>query len=122
MGLKGGLTHEGVAALLDDVEARDRVDPAGAAGRLLLWQERYGADGFDRMAIPGFVPASDEERDPIFHEIRLMWAAVPRPGGAPHEVDLTLLTGMSRWSRVGQPANAGWQKTPFTGTNGVLVE
>lgn len=120
-GWSGGLVRKDIEALLDDIDRRNQSDPDNAPSRQLLWQERYGADAHLRTAIPGFVPGGDDERDPIYCEVRLMWAAEPRTGGAPEDIDLTLLTAMTRWSRVGQPANAGFQKTPFTGTHGYLV-
>jgi hypothetical protein len=121
-GLSGGISRRDAEQLIAEIERREQEDPGNETQRLMLWQERYGADTFDRLRIDGFIPAGTEESDPIYYEIRLMWLALPRPNGAPHEVDLTLLTAMVRWSRAGCPANAGWQKTPFTGTHGVLVD
>ncbi len=118
----GGKGLAGLGNALTRERLRELAQESERAGVPLLWQERYGCDPFDRASIGGFVPASSEERDPVYHELRLMWWTRPIPGGAPHEVELELLTGMTRWSRVGVPANAGRQKTPFTGTHGILVD
>lgn len=101
-------------AILERELARRNPDPM----TMLLWQEKYGADAFPREDIPGYEPRSDVEADPVYHELRIMWAARPGHGS---DVALTPLCGLTRWSRVGIPASASRQSTPFTGTQGIFV-
>jgi len=92
-----------------------RSDPGG-----LVWQARYAADGFSVERIPGYAPASIDEHRPLYHELRLMWSAEAF-GALGVDVNLRLLSGLSRWARVGDAANARFQRMPFTGTQGILV-
>ncbi len=112
LGLGQDLDPKRLAELCD---AGDGADPMDTQ----LWQERYGADPFDRSRIEGYRPTNAEDGDPVYHELRIMWAATSQPGSS--SVELVPLTGLTRWSRVGFAANARHQITPFTGTHGILV-
>ena len=127
----GGQGVRGVSSALPRAEIlreaerleRLRLEAPNALERLRntwLWQARYGSDPFDRGAVPGFVPATADDAGPVYQEIRFMWSSESPAGGGPPV--WTPLVGMTRWSRVGDPANASRQKTAFTGTQGYLVE
>ncbi len=104
-----------------DRERRAETTVLGALRKTWLWQPRYSADPLPRQEIRGFVPAGPDDEGPIYHEIRYMWSVeVEGPGEPPRA--FTPLVGMTRWSRVGLPANASYQKSAFTGTQGYLVE
>lgn len=113
------------AEILREAERLERLrrEAPNALERLRntwLWQARYGSDPFDRGDVPGFVPPTADDAGPVYQEIRFMWSSeTPAEGGPPV---WTPLVGMTRWSRVGDPANASRQKTAFTGTQGYLVE
>ncbi len=113
----GGQGLRGLDSPLTLTDVARRLEEDGE-GRW-LWQEKYGADEFARAEIPGFVSGKEDETGPIYHELRLMWAIRSEPGQPRFEAEL--MTGMTRWSRVGDPANAGRQRTAFTGTHGLLV-
>jgi hypothetical protein len=117
--MAGGAGLRGLDRPLALPELEDLAREIGPGGARWLWQERYPCQEYPREGIPGHAPASPEERDPVYHELRLMWGVVQDPRSG--EADLELLSGMTRWSRVGEPANAGRQRTTFTGTHGILV-
>ena len=94
-------------------------DPGEHLEELHLWQERYGADLFSRAAIPGVTLDPAVASVPIYHELRLLWSATTHANA---EVELQLLCGLTRWSSEGTPANARHQTTPFTGTQGILID
>jgi hypothetical protein len=126
----GGRGVRGVSTRLAREELRREAERAEAA-RLAapdaltrlretwLWQPRYGCDPLSRDAVPGFRPPTPDDAGPVYQEIRFMWMSETPPGGGP--VRWTPLVGMTRWSRVGDPANASYQKTAFTGTQGYWV-
>jgi len=116
----GGRGLIGLDGSLDPNTLRDLISRGSPdLMNVPLWQQRYGADGFNRLDIDGYSPAGPDQRDPIYHELRIMWAA----RGNAHDADviLTPLCGLTRWSRIGVAANARHQTTPFTGTQGLLV-
>lgn len=82
-----------------------------------LWQQRYQPQSFDRAKVFAGRSLTREEVDPVYCELRLMWAVTPK---GESDLEFDLLTGMTRWSRLATPANAGHQKTPLTGTHGIL--
>ncbi|MAG55864.1 MAG: hypothetical protein CMJ83_06200 [Planctomycetes bacterium] len=106
----GGRGLEGFGGALDAARLRELARSPGA----YVWQRRYGADPFAPPAVSG-----REDPRPLYHELRLMWATTTAPDTG--DVRLRLLCGLTRWNRVGDPANASWAKTPFTGTHGLLV-
>jgi hypothetical protein len=110
----GGRGLEGLGGTLDRTRLEALARSKGVGGPQWVWQRRYGADTF---AIPS---AADDDPRPLYHELRLMWATRPPKDGPDHRVQLEPLTGLVRWSRLGDPANASHQKASYTGTQGIL--
>ena len=109
VGFQGAVTETMLAGLIEQrsLHIGEWPQPAERARRLLLWQPKYPASTIHVPGSPG------EKR---FQEIRFMWLSEVLADGT---VRLKLLAGMTRWAVLGQPANARFAQSPFTGTQGV---
>jgi hypothetical protein len=110
VGFDGLVTESTLMNVLEQRRKIGALSLADGARMQILWQPRYPAS-----VIP--VPDSGSRQEERFQEIRLMWMSHTDDSGA---VSLQLLAGMTRWAKVGRPANARFATMAFTGTHGVL--
>jgi hypothetical protein len=120
-GVDGRSTRDDVVRACERLERERRAatDDLDRLRKTWFWQRRFEVEPYARQDVFGFRPGSDDDRGPVYHEIRFMWAVERDADGRPNA--WVPLVGMTRWSRVGDPANASRQKSAFTGTQAYLA-